>query len=86
MESGNLLPILALLALAVVVVLVLFRVMRARRATHEVPPAKAPPTELTQEDQEYLDSSHILHGGSTAASEAAARAAAALSKATKKHK
>ena len=68
MESTNLLPVLGILVLAVVVVVVLLRFMRARRAPaerHAAHPkdeadAAAP---LTKEQQEYLDSSHILPGG-----------------------
>jgi len=66
------LPILGLLALAVVVVIVLLRFMRpghsadARRVppatANATPPAPAPPP-LSKEEQEYLDSSHILPAG-----------------------
>jgi hypothetical protein len=64
------LPIVALLALAVVVVIVLLRVMKARHAAGDrqaaAPQADepaAPVAPLTREEQEYLDSSHILPGG-----------------------
>ena len=67
METTSLLSILALLALAVVVVVLLLRIMRARHADADRPvrpPAgsEAHPT-LTKEQQEYLDSSHILPPG-----------------------
>jgi hypothetical protein len=66
-ETNGMLPLLAILALAVVVVIVLLRLMRARgvAATRRAAAAQAeaPAAPLTKEEQEYLDSSHILPGG-----------------------
>ena len=67
MDVTGMLPILGILALAVAVVIVLLRFMRAR---HFAPgrraaaaKADAPAAPLTKEEQEYLDSSHILPSG-----------------------
>ena len=65
------LPIVGLLALAVVVVILLLRFMRPRHApdVRRVPPATTAnpvppaPGALSKEDEEYLDSSHILPAG-----------------------
>jgi hypothetical protein len=63
------LPVVGLLVLAVVVVILLLRFMRPRHtadARRAPPPTAdavpASPT-LTAEEQEYLDSSHILPAG-----------------------
>ena len=69
MESTNYVPIFGLLALAVVVVILLLRFMRprhphaARAAPSSVADARPAPPTLSKEDQEYLDSSHILPPG-----------------------
>jgi hypothetical protein len=61
MEPGNIVAVLAILVLALVTVVVLLRVMRARhRAGVQVIPApQQPPPTRSQEEEEYLDSSHI---------------------------
>jgi len=71
MELQNLIPIAAILVAAVVLVIVLRRFMRSRlrgepghrreRAAQGAPSRAAP---LASEDQEYLDSSHIISGSS----------------------
>ena len=65
METTRMLPVLGLLLLAVVVVILLLRFMRARHHAYdrrdaereaEMPKAMPP----TKEEEEYLDSSHII--------------------------
>lgn len=67
MDTTSLLPILGILALAVVVVIVLLRFMRARHVAADrkaaAAKADAPAPLLSKEEQDYLDSSHILPGG-----------------------
>ena len=67
MDIAGLLPILGILVLAVAVVIVLLRIMRARHAAADrraaAVKADAPPAPLSKEEQEYLDSSHILPAG-----------------------
>jgi hypothetical protein len=70
LDTTNFLPIVGLLALAVVVVILLLRFMRPRHgADARRPPAAVAeavprtPSSLTTEEQEYLDSSHILPAG-----------------------
>jgi len=65
-DTTNLLPVLGILALAVVIVILLLRVMRARHvadagrvAAPRAEAEKPPHATLTNEEQEYLDSSHI---------------------------
>ena len=65
MEPFNIFAILAILALAVVVVLVLRRCMRASHhpAGADDPPVArpaSPAAPMSAEDEEYLDSSHII--------------------------
>lgn len=81
MDPGNIVWVLALLIGAVLVVIVLLRIMKARRVGEgrTAPPSGAA-AHATPEEEEYLDSSHILPGGS----EAAARAAEAMRKAKDK--
>ncbi|MFO1310876.1 MAG: hypothetical protein U1F41_02305 [Burkholderiales bacterium] len=68
MDAANILPVVGLLVLAAVVVVVLLRAMRARHrnddprlddATVHAPPPAARPSNLSKEEQDYLDSSHI---------------------------
>lgn len=68
MNPGSIVYVLALLVGAVIVVIVLLRFMKARARDAK---ALAPPPAAPEED-EYLDSSHILTGR-----DAAARAAEA---------
>lgn len=97
MESTNLLAVGALLLVAVVVVILLLRFMRARHPGPELklpqrasaPPAAGPAAQkLSDDDAEYLDSSHIISptatGHDPAHPDAAARAAAALRDARRK--
>ncbi|MCC6870667.1 MAG: hypothetical protein IT522_17775 [Burkholderiales bacterium] len=64
MEWLSLVPIAAILAGAIVLVIALRRFMRARLRDHPVRPEEAPAehcaASLTAEEQEYLDSSHII--------------------------
>ena len=74
MDPGSIVPILALLIGAVIVVVVLLRVMKARAGPDRKPlptPAPTPMPSATPEEEEYLDSSHILPGGADAAARAA---------------
>ena len=57
MDSSNILPIAAVVVAAVIVVILLLRFMRMRqreaRANENTP--------LAVDEEEYLDSSHIIH-------------------------
>lgn len=69
MEWDNLVPIAAILAGAIVMVIALRRYMRARLHDHPVQPSEEPAARcavpLTADEQEYLDSSHIISGPPT---------------------
>lgn len=63
MNTGNLLPIAALLAAAFIIVIVFLRFIRARSRSRHADDAKRPgdpPARPTQEQEDYLDSSHIM--------------------------
>lgn len=68
MDTTSLLPVLGILALAVVVVILLLRFMHARHAADARRAARAPEAEatpaasLSKDEQEFLDSSHIIDG------------------------
>lgn len=68
MDSANIVPFAALLIAAIVIAVILLRLMRSRRAAHK--PADAP---LTVDEEEYLDSSHIIHRTDAATRAADAR-------------
>ncbi|MCC6194657.1 MAG: hypothetical protein IT518_09345 [Burkholderiales bacterium] len=66
MDPANTIYVLALLVGAVIVVVLLLRIMKARHRAHaSTPPAATAP--CAPEEEEYLDSSHILPGGTDAA-------------------
>ena len=67
MDSSSIISVLAILLVAVVVAFVLLRIMRARQrgATSQTP--------LAVDEEEYLDSSHIIHGADPRLSDAALR-------------
>jgi hypothetical protein len=66
-DTTSLLPIVAILVLAVLVVVFLLRFMGARHAAADrrraAAKADAPSPPLSKEEQDYLDSSHILPSG-----------------------
>ena len=68
METTSLLAVLGILVLAVVVVILLLRFMHARhaadaqRAARAPEPEAAPAASLSKDEEEFLDSSHIIDG------------------------
>jgi hypothetical protein len=62
MDAGSLVPVLALLVAAVVIAALLLRIMRKRVYPRVAPPPlrAKPEAPLTAEEEEYLDSSHII--------------------------
>ena len=71
MDSSSIISVLAILLVAVVVAFVLLRVMRARQRTAGRGATSQPP--LAVDEEEYLDSSHIIHGADPRLSDAALR-------------
>ena len=76
MESSNIVPFAALIVAAVVIVVILLRVMRARQRKADALPHPDKP--LTVDEEQYLDSSHIISSGDPRHPDPSARAAGAL--------
>lgn len=79
MDSSSIIAVAAIIVAAIVIVVILLLMMRARqRKADALPHPDGNP--LTVDEEEYLDSSHIISGNDPRHPDPSARAAGALRK------